>query len=110
VLVGPLRMTQSPTGPQPSRLPTPQYRSTHLRVGTHTHKRAHVSTHTLQPGSAQEADRGQASQTQPLRGGWCRPPRPHRRCHRGRGAPGPQSQLLAAAEVPRNAEASPAPI
>ncbi|KAG3275964.1 hypothetical protein H1C71_038001 [Ictidomys tridecemlineatus] len=39
-------MTQSPTGPQPSRLPTPQYRSTHLRVRTHIHTSAHTCPHT----------------------------------------------------------------
>lgn len=110
------RMTQSATYPRPASSWHPR---TRLRPYLHTHghtSRAHVSvrtrahTHTHpRPGSAQE-DSGHTSRARPPRGGWCRAPRPRGRCHPGCRAPRPPRQVLAAAGVPSNAEASPAPI
>ena len=87
----------------PPNVPVPDTPAT-VRALTcpHTHTHTHVSTHTLAPA----------------------PPRrrtPTRRTrhgigevggagNRGRGAPRPQSKLLAEAGVPQNAEASAAPI
>lgn len=77
----------------------------------HTQTLAHTRVHTHpRPGSAQEADCCEASPARPPRGGWCRAPRPHLSCHRGRRAPRRPRKLLATAGVPPNAEASPAPI
>lgn len=93
--------SESATCPQSSRLLAPP---AHVRV--HTHARAHVSAHTPSPqlrpggGLGQTGGRGLHEAGGAGRRG---------RCHRGRRALRPRRKLLAAAGVPSNAEASPAP-
>lgn len=69
------------------------------RAHTHTHAHTRVHTHP-RPGSAPQADSGAASGVRPPLGGWCRAPRPRRRCQLGLRDPRPQCKLLAAAGVP----------